>query len=109
MFGFGNVTKIDLPFEEDGNFPSRDKLTKQYGKKIPRGLLLNYGIGQGEILATPLQMAVYTASLANGGTLYQPHIVRSIYNNLSNKREPLNYAEFKMPIKKEYFDLILCK
>lgn len=106
MFGFGSETKIDLPFEDDGNFPSRDKLTKQYGKKIPRGLFLNYGIGQGEILATPLQMTVYTASIANKGTLYQPHTVRSIYNNLSNKREPLNYAEFKMPIKKEYFDII---
>lgn len=106
MFGFEQKTGIDLPYEFYGKLPNKEQILKQYGGKFPRGLLLNYGIGQGEILATPLQMAVYTAALANKGTIHQPHIVKEIYNNVIGKKQPVHYDSFDLPIKKEYFDIV---
>ena len=106
MFGFGAKTTLDLPEEKKGNYPDVEKLKKLYKGTVPRGLLLNYGIGQGEILVTPVQMAFYTASLANKGKLIQPHIVKSIHNNLTNKTEPINYVMRNLPIRPEVFEII---
>ncbi len=106
MFGFGQRSGIDLPGEARGNLPTRDWLEKQLGKVSFDGRMINYGIGQGEILTTPLQMAVYTAAIANNGTLYKPHIVRYIKNNITNRLEPLNVQGTNLPIRKEIFDII---
>ncbi|MFW5663111.1 MAG: penicillin-binding transpeptidase domain-containing protein, partial [Bacteroidota bacterium] len=106
IFGFGEKTFIDLPFEKSGNYISMESLNKKYNNNIPRGLLLNYGIGQGEILATPIQMASYTATLANNGIMHQPHVVNAIYNNITDKIEPLDYKSRKIDIKEEYFEII---
>lgn len=106
LFGFGNKTELDLPFEGKGNYPDVERLTKLYKGRVPKGLLLNYGIGQGEILATPIQMASYTTMLANGGKYVQPHIVRSIKNNITNKVEPINYVTKNLGIKPEVFKII---
>ncbi len=106
MFGFGSKTMLDLQEEKKGNYPDEAKLKKIYKGNIPRGLLLNYGIGQGEILVTPIQMAYYAATLANKGKLIQPHIVKSIYNNLTNKNEPLNYQTKSLNISEKIFDII---
>lgn len=106
LFGFGYKTNVDLPFEGKGNYPDVEKLKKLYKGRIPKGLLLNYGIGQGEILVTPLQMATYTAALANKGKMIQPHLVKAIRNNLTNKIEPMNYVSKNLKIKPEVFDII---
>ncbi len=68
--------------------------------------MVNYGIGQGEILVTPLQMAVYTAAIANNGILFKPHVVTHIGNNITNTIEPLNIQGKQLPIRKEIFDII---
>jgi penicillin-binding protein 2 len=68
--------------------------------------MINYGIGQGEILVTPLQMAVYAASLANGGTVYQPHIVRAVNNNITKKIEYFDYAHKSVPVNNHFFDIV---
>lgn len=106
MFGFGAKTMLDLPEEKKGNYPNEEKLKKIYKGNIPRGLLLNYGIGQGEILVTPVQMAYYAATLANKGKLIQPHIVKSIFNNITNKNEPLNYQIKSLNIDEKIFEII---
>src|SRR6185295_16265283 len=92
LFGFGSKTGVDLPETEErpGNYPSEEKLLKNYKGWIPRGLLLNYAIGQGEILVTPMQMANYAATLANGGIQYKPHVVKKVYNNMVGKYEPID-------------------
>jgi penicillin-binding protein 2 len=108
MFGFGQRTHIDIPHEGKGIMPTIEWLTKRYQKRrwIPKGLIVNYGIGQGEISVTPLQMAVYCAALANGGTINQPHVVKAINNSVLNKTEKVDYASRKLPVKPYYFKIV---
>ncbi len=108
MFGFGERTHIDIPHESRGIMPTIEWLTKRYQKRkwIPKGLIINYGIGQGEISVTPLQMAVYCATLANGGTIYQPHVVKATHNNILNRTTEFDYDSRKVNIKSKYFTLV---
>ncbi len=79
LFGLGKRTGIDLPSEASGVLPDRSYLDRRYGeRRWSRGLLLNYAIGQGEILATPLQLCELVAEYANGGARVQPHVVEKI-------------------------------
>lgn len=78
LFHFGRPTGMDISNENSGILPSKEYYDRRYGSKWNIGYLINLGIGQGEINTTPLQMAAYTAALANGGTYYKPHVVRSI-------------------------------
>ena len=107
MFHFGEKTYIDLPNEKPGRLPTVEWLQKR-DKTLTsfKGRLINYGIGQGEILTTPLQMAAYTAAIANGGTYYQPHVVRSIYNGLTKSTDVVHYDAKKIPIDSKYFEII---
>ncbi len=107
MFGFGEITHIDLPGEKSGTLPTIEWAEKKFNSKnIPEGYLANFGIGQGEVGATPLQMANYTAIIANKGTLYQPHLIRQIHNNFTNKREFVAYDSVDIPIEKNIFDIV---
>ncbi|MPM44552.1 Peptidoglycan D,D-transpeptidase MrdA [bioreactor metagenome] len=107
MFNFGKRTEIDLPFEARGKLPTREWL-KSRDKTIISfsGRLANYGIGQGEILTTPLQMAAYTATIANCGTYYQPHVVKSVYNHITKKTEELHFDSKKIAIDNKYFQIV---
>jgi penicillin-binding protein 2 len=107
MFNFGEKTFIDLPFERSGRLPNKDWLLKR-DKSIRSfsGRLANFGIGQGEILATPLQMAAYTAAIANEGTYFQPHLVKSVVNQLTEKVDELHYDTKKIPIDEQYFKMV---
>jgi len=79
LFGFGAKTGVDLPSEASGVLPDGAYLDRRFGKRRwSRGLLLNYSIGQGEILATPMQLCVLAGELANGGKRLHPHIVERI-------------------------------
>ena len=76
-FGFGEKTGLRLAGEAAGLIPSRE-LKKQRGEQWYVGDDYNVGIGQGDLLATPLQLANMTAALANGGTLYRPRLVKEV-------------------------------
>ncbi|MBM3313789.1 penicillin-binding protein 2 [candidate division WOR-3 bacterium] len=77
--GLGAKTGIDLPDEKPGSIPSRSWLDARYGKgKWGAGSVLNFGIGQGEVTATPLQMAVLYAAIANQGRAVRPYLVARI-------------------------------
>jgi penicillin-binding protein 2 len=67
MLGFDEYTGIDLDSETKGNLP----------KTKTEGELLNSVIGQGEVLATPLQLARAYGAIVNGGKLYRPQIVNA--------------------------------
>ncbi|MES2765748.1 MAG: penicillin-binding protein 2 [Bacteroidota bacterium] len=106
MFGFGQRTGIDLTEEGKGNLPTVEWMDKAYGKNgWGPGRLVNLAFGQGELGVTPLQMAAYTATLANRGTYYQPHVVRSYFNKLTGKIEPVEYGSRKLDIRPDIWDV----
>ncbi len=86
--GFGKSTKCGLPGEIDGLVPTPEwKLTVLH-ERWRLGDTLNMVIGQGYLTVTPLQMAMATAAIANGGRLYKPLIVRKIHWPQWAGREP---------------------
>jgi cell division protein FtsI/penicillin-binding protein 2 len=80
------------------------KRSGQYA--IVQGRLANFGIGQGEILVTPLQMAVYVSAIANGGLLIQPHVVGYLKNHFSGKMEMLNYQVTRLPLSRNSINAV---
>jgi penicillin-binding protein 2 len=77
-FGFGDKLGIDLYGEYGGFVPTTEWLDNANGKYWNWGTVISCAIGQGEMAATPLQMANLAAIVANRGYYYPPHIVRSI-------------------------------
>lgn len=77
-FGFGSRSGLDMQGESSGLLPSRGWKLKRWNKPWYAGETVIAGIGQGYHLTTPLQLAAATATLANGGTFYRPHLVKSI-------------------------------
>ena len=81
-WGFGKATGIDVPGEQAGRIPDpawKQQVHEELPNIFPFGLWLpgddiNMSIGQGDVLTTPLQMAVAYGALANGGTLYRPQV-----------------------------------
>ncbi len=107
MFGFGQKTGIDLKEENPGIMPSKEYYDKIFGKnRWTSGYLLSLGIGQGEVSATPLQLAAYTMSIANYGRYYQPHLVRYIRDRKTGKIYYTQYSERTIPISRYVFDQI---
>jgi penicillin-binding protein 2 len=80
-FGLGTETGIDLPGEASGLVPDADWKLNVVGEPWVLGDTYTYGIGQGYLTTTPLQMAVATAALANGGEVLVPRVVRATRAN----------------------------
>lgn len=81
MFGLGEITGIDIPGEADGLIPSEEWKEETVGERWYIGDSYHCAIGQGFVTTTPLQLANYTAAIANGGTLYSPRFVNRIRKN----------------------------
>lgn len=73
-FGLGKQTGIDLPGESHGFLPTAEWKQKKTGERWFLGDTYHMAIGQGDVLATPLQVANFTAVIANGGALYKPRL-----------------------------------
>ena len=80
-FGFGVSTGVDLPREATGLVPSREWKLATLGRPWTVGETIITGIGQGYMLATPLQLATGTAAVALRGTRYRPRAVIRIESN----------------------------
>jgi penicillin-binding protein 2 len=78
QYGFGAPTGIDLPGEVPGIVPSNQWKQNALGAEVYPGETYQAGIGQGYDVVTPIQLINAYAALANGGTLYQPQIVRDV-------------------------------
>lgn len=100
-FGLGERTGVDIPSERAGNWPSR------IWKKAVRGLpwfpgdSLNMSIGQGDVLATPLQLGVMTAGLAARGVLHEPRVVARV-----GDKTMMAPAEARYIAREEYWDFV---
>lgn len=88
QYGFGARTGIDLPGEVAGIVPSNQWKLDTLGSPIYPGEVYQAGIGQGYDVVTPIQLINAYAALANGGTLYQPQIVRDIRDAAGNIVQP---------------------
>jgi penicillin-binding protein 2 len=77
-FGLGVRTGISEGLEAKGYFPDHENLKKRDGNRWRDGDTCNLSIGQGELKVTPLQMAVMTAAIANGGKLLKPRLIMRI-------------------------------
>lgn len=78
--GLGKRTNIDLPFEQSGFIPSPSWKKKRFNEGWYTGDTLNFSIGQGAVLTTPVQIAKMMSFFATGGYLIQPYIVKRIGN-----------------------------
>jgi penicillin-binding protein 2 len=85
LFGLNAKTGIDLAGESTGFVPDPAWKLKNKNEEWFIGDTYHMAIGQGDLLVTPLQVANYTAFFANGGILYQPHLVREIFSNEGDK------------------------
>ncbi len=79
--GLGRATGIALAHERQGLIPTAQWKQRRFKEPWQAGETLSISIGQGFNLVTPLQMAVFTAAVANGGTLHRPRIVKSIQSD----------------------------
>lgn len=77
-FGFGQKTGLDIGDESAGYLPSPDKKKKASGESWELGDTYNISIGQGNMMASPLQLATALGAIANGGTIYKPQLVSEI-------------------------------
>ena len=75
-FGLGETTGIEIDGEAKGTVPNRAWKQRKLGEKWYTGETLNSSIGQGDLLTTPLQLAVMTARIANGGIGVKPTMVK---------------------------------
>jgi penicillin-binding protein 2 len=76
--GLGETSGIELTNEAPGILPSPEWLKSTHNQRWSQGQTANSSIGQGYVLATPLQMAMIAATVANGGVSYQPSLVYQI-------------------------------
>jgi penicillin-binding protein 2 len=77
-FGLDAKTGVDLPGENEGNWPTNSWELRAFGVPMEPSEACFLGIGQGAMQATPLQMVNVASAVINGGILYQPYIVREI-------------------------------
>jgi penicillin-binding protein 2 len=83
-FGFGQPTGIDLPGESPGLVPDAPWKEQEIGEPWTLGDTYNFGIGQGYVAATPLQVLSAISAVANGGELLTPHVVKEYQDNHGN-------------------------
>lgn len=100
-FGYGDKFDINLAGVKSGNVPSDKWKRKRFKRRWVGGDTLNTSIGQGFSLATPLQMAIITARIANGGVPIAPHLVKSV-----QVASQFNRFKSKSLVKKEHIDII---
>jgi penicillin-binding protein 2 len=106
-FGFGNKTGIDITEEVAGVVPDTKYYNKRYGKNgWTQGFLVSLGIGQGELSVTPMQLAFYTALIANNGVSYQPHIVKGYIKPGTKEIIPFKFPKINTGISQKTFDIV---
>lgn len=91
--GLGHKTGIDIPGERAGLIPTAEWKRRVLGVPWQKGETLVAGIGQGYVLATPLQLAIMTARIASGRAI-KPHLVRALVAN--GDVQPVKHAAFPM-------------
>jgi penicillin-binding protein 2 len=98
-FQFGQKTGVDLPGEFAGILPSRDWKKTNRDEPWYRGETLNTGIGQGFMTASPIQLALATAAIANKGQLLVPQLLMHTQNSVGKVTTSIAQKSHQIPIK----------
>ena len=111
MLGFGSRTGIDMNGESEGVLPSREWKRKRFRKpeqqKWYAGETISIGIGQGYNSYTPLQLAAATATLANDGVMFRPHVVNYVEDAQRKERTPVEPKPWRtLDIKREHIQVV---
>jgi penicillin-binding protein 2 len=104
--GLGVKSGIDLPNEVQGLVPSTQWKRERMHEKWYAGETISVAIGQGQVSVTPVSMAVYMATLANGGTRVTPHLLKAIDNGEGWKEVPAPAPQSKVEINPEKLQAI---
>jgi penicillin-binding protein 2 len=111
QLGFGSRTGIDIDGESEGILPSQAWKKKRFRKaeqqKWYAGETISIGIGQGYNAFTPIQLAQATATIANNGVMFRPHLVNHITDTKTGTKTPVEPQPLKhLPLKQEHLDVI---
>jgi penicillin-binding protein 2 len=98
LLGLGEKSNIDLPNEVQGLVPSPEWKQQRLHEKWYAGETISVSIGQGQVSVTPVSMAVYAATLANGGTRVTPHLLKAVDDGNGWKAVPPPPPQSKAPI-----------
>ncbi|WP_431857982.1 penicillin-binding protein 2 [Azospirillum sp.] len=101
-FGMGHASGLDLPHERPGLIPTREWKKKALNQPWTQGESLIASIGQGYVLATPLQLATMTCRLANGGFAVKPHLTKQVKGVAA---ETTNWPS--LGVKKEHLEVVM--
>jgi penicillin-binding protein 2 len=110
-FGFGERTGIDLQGEATGVLPSPEWKIKRFKRpeqqKWYAGETISIGIGQGYNAYTPIQLAQAMATLANGGSMYRPHLIAYVDDPRTGEQRPVEpELVHKVPVRRDHLEFV---
>ncbi|MEO6521121.1 MAG: penicillin-binding protein 2 [Mucilaginibacter sp.] len=106
LFGFGSKLGIDLPHESKGYVPIPERYDKVFrGSKWRSSTFISLAIGQGELEATPLQMANIECVIANHGYFYKPHLIKAVGDKQVIRKE--FKVQNNVGIDQKYFEPVI--
>ncbi len=109
-FGFGSKPFLDIATSEiqAGLVPDSAYYNRNFGERggWNVGWIMNLGVGQGELMVSPLQLVRYLSALANGGTLVTPHLVRSLVDSESGEITASEYPSTTLDLNQTYVGIV---
>lgn len=106
-FGFGKAVGVDINGEAEGHIPDPDWKQRVINQEWYLGDTYHMAIGQGDVLVTPLQMANALSQIANGGTAYKIHFLKSILDSNGNlKSEKSSEVVQKDPVSTQNIEIV---
>ena len=107
LFGFGELAPLDISDQESGLIPDSAYYDRVFPAGWGPGYTINLGIGQGNMGANPMQLARFTAGIANGGTLVTPHLVMAQTDPETGITTPTRHRNAKrIPIEPRNFQIV---
>lgn len=106
-FGFGQPTGIDIPGETSGVVPDASWKEATVGEPWTLGDTYNFGIGQGYVAATPIQVLTAISAIANGGQLLTPHVMKELRDAHGNTLSSYQTrARAQVPVDDSYLQVV---
>ena len=106
-FGLGEPTGIDLPGESPGLVPDAQWKEETVGDSWVIGDTYNFGIGQGYLSVTPLQLITAVSAISNGGKVLAPHLLRQVQDGNGNILQRFERSVRRtVPVEPEYLQIV---